>query len=251
MPPSSPWLVVRPGPIRDARLYCFAYAGGHAGVFSSWQKAMEPRIEICGIQLPGRGSRLREPPLTNMAELVKLISHAIIAADDGRPFAFFGHSFGALLAFEVARYSQRIGASLPSHLVISGCEAPTHRTRLSGICDMDDAALIEKVSKLDGTPPEVLSNLEIMTLLLPALRADFTLASEYEYQPGSILTMPMTILAGNQDQCGQWHLVGRWADETCRESQLYWFNGGHFFIISQRSEVLKCLRSRLAHLSLC
>ncbi|MGH8032930.1 MAG: thioesterase II family protein [Luteimonas sp.] len=250
MSPSSPWLVRRPGPPRSIRLYCFAYAGGHAGVFVSWQAALEPDVEVCSVQLPGRGSRIREPAITSMPQIVEHIADAIAQQGNETPFAFFGHSLGALLAFEVACHLQQRGLPAPMHLFVSGCEAPTHRGRARALHLLSDAQLLEEVRNFNGTPPEALASSELMALVLPMLRADFALAMEYTYRPGPPLAMPLTVLAGTQDRNGCWDQVDHWAAQTRERCRVQWFNGDHFFINSQQRAVLDCVRDELRGLRL-
>ena len=232
------------------RLYCFAYAGGHAGVFMPWQAALEPDVEVCGVQLPGRGARIRERAMTSMPQIVEHIALAIEQQGDAVPFAFFGHSLGALLAFEVTRLLQQRRLPVPEHLFVSGCEAPTHRGRSRALHLLSDAQLLEEVRNFNGTPPEVLASSELVALVLPILRADFALAMEYAYSPGPPLTMPMTVLAGTQDRNGLWDQVDHWAAQTRERCRVQWFNGDHFFINSQQRAVLDCVRDELRGLRL-
>ncbi|MGH8077368.1 MAG: thioesterase II family protein, partial [Lysobacter sp.] len=243
----TPWLVHRPGPKRPVRLYCFAYAGGHAGVFMPWQAALEPDVEVCAVQMPGRGSRVRERPMTSIPALVEQIAQ-VIAVQDDRPFAFFGHSLGALLAFEVARHGARNGLPAPAHLFVSGCEAPAHRGEPKNLHLLPDAQLLDELRGYNGTPPEVLANSELMELVLAVMRVDFALEPGYVYQPGPKLPMPMTVLAGSHDRHGLWNEVARWGDETTGPSRVQWFDGDHFFINNQQQEVLDCVRRELRDL---
>lgn len=241
---STPWLVSRPGPIRPLRLYCFAYAGGHAGVFMPWQAALEPHIEVCAVQLPGRGSRMGEAPMTSIPALVDRIAE-VIASQDERPFAFFGHSLGALLAFEIARHRARNGLPAPVHLFVSGCEAPTHRGSPKNLHLLSDAQLLDEIKGYNGTPPEVLANEELMELILSVMRVDFALEPGYVYEPGPPLAMPMTVLAGSQDRHGLWKEVGRWTEQTQGHGRVQWFDGDHFFINARQQDVIDCVRSEL------
>lgn len=144
---------------------------------------MEPHVEICGVQLSGHGSRMREPLLTSFAEVVDRIAQAIAPLDD-RPFAFFGHSLGGLLAFEVARLGARLGLPAPKQLFLSGCEPAAHHGPGKALHLMPDAELADNLRDFNGTPPEVLRNGELMALLLPSLRTDFALAHGYQYRVG-------------------------------------------------------------------
>jgi surfactin synthase thioesterase subunit len=248
---STPWLVLRPGAPpspRPVRLYCFPYAGGHAGVFMPWQAGLDPDIEVCAVQMPGRSSRLREPAMTTIPELVESVAEVIARHGDERPFAFFGHSLGALVAFEIARYNARHGLPQPSRLLVSGCEAPAHRGEPRNLHLLDDDALLDRIKSFNGTPPEVLANRELSALILSVMRTDFALEPGYFYEPGPKLEIPVTALAGTEDRHGRWQDVDRWSEETCAEFRLHWFQGDHFFLNSRQDAVIACVKHALGDL---
>ncbi|MBK0025786.1 thioesterase [Stenotrophomonas sp. S48] len=242
---ASPWIIHRPNAARRLRLYCFAYAGGHAGVFAPWQALLEPHVEVCGIQLPGRGARMREPAAASFDTLITDIAGAIAEADDGRPFAFFGHSLGSLLAFEVARGVRRMGHRLPIHLFLSGSEPAAYRSPGPALHLMSDDALVRELAAFNGTPTEVLANREMMVLLLPMLRADFALVHGYRYQSALPLDVPFSVLAGRRDDRGSGIDVSLWGEESTVGSEVRWFEGDHFFINSHQREVVDYVRERM------
>lgn len=251
MSASTPWLVLRPGAPpspRPVRLYCFPYAGGHAGVFMPWQAALDPEIEICAVQMPGRSSRLREPAMTTIPELVESVAEVIARYGDERPFAFFGHSLGALVAFEIARYNALHGLPQPSRLLVSGCEAPAHRGEPRNLHLLDDDALLDRIRSFNGTPPDVLANRELSALILSVMRTDFALEPGYVYAPGPKLDIPITALAGTEDRHGRWQDVDRWSEETSAGFGLHWFEGDHFFLNTRQDAVLACIREALSDL---
>lgn len=133
-------------------LYCFSHAGGNAGGYMPWQSGLGGLARICAIQLPGHGARLREPLMTRFDETVDKIVE-VIAREARQPFAFFGHSLGALFAFEVAHRLSRHDRGRPSHLFVSGCEAPRNRVRERGYHLLPDPALIAELKRFAGTPP--------------------------------------------------------------------------------------------------
>ena len=239
---STAVIVSRRNSICPLRLFCFPYAGGHAGVFTPWQAALEPHVEICGVQLPGRGSRIREPCITEFAPLVEQIAGAIAESADGRPFAFFGHSLGALLAFETARLGVRLGHPAPIRLFLSGSESAACRPPSKPLHLLPDDQFLLELRNLNGTPAEVLRNREIMVFLMKVLRADFALVHDYRYRSGPRLTMPISVLAGRSDHHGGGSDVGKWADETTAETSVHWFDGDHFFINSHQQEVIARVR---------
>lgn len=171
-----------PGPA--ARVYCFPHAGGNPRSFLGWQSDLAGVAEIAGLCPPGRGNRYREPALTDVAELADAVAHEISATAD-RPFVLFGHSFGAVLAFEVAR---RIG-HLPDfrHLVASGCSAPSllPTRRVVEAARLEGREFTEAVGFFGGLPPEVMADESLQELLLPNLRADFRMVAGYAYRPAA------------------------------------------------------------------
>jgi surfactin synthase thioesterase subunit len=241
---SSPWLLGTPQAGRKLRLYCFAYAGGGAHAYLPWQRHLGPDIEVCAVQLPGRGTRMAEPPCTSMDELVLNLAQ-VLSTQERTPFAFFGHSLGALVAFELARFCARHALPMPQRLIVSGASAPRGRTPRH-LHTLSDAALIDALRDYDGSPPEVLADRELMALLLPMIRADFTLGETYAYRPGPLLNLPITVLAGKADGHGAVASASNWCEETRATCTVHSFEGGHFFIQSAQDAVLACLRATLA-----
>lgn len=231
------WILRRSVGTPSLRLYCFCYAGGSAASFLSWQAEVDPAIEICGVQLPGRGARFHELPYTKLSELITVLSH-VIERDSTLPFAFFGHSLGGLLAFELARYNAKHGRSLPGHLIISGCAAARYRFPSEKLHLLDDKAFAKRLRKYNGTPPEVLENPELMELVLPTIRADFALVDNYEYVPGAALNIPITVLAGKGEQFTSSAQTAGWQEETLGACDVHWVDGDHFFINSNRKAVI-------------
>ncbi len=249
MPP-TPWLLRRPGPRRALRLYCFSYAGGSPASYLAWQAGLAPDIEVCAVQLPGRGARFNEPSCTSLAQLVDTLAEVIgeaAEATPGQPFALFGHSLGALIAFEVARALAGRGGAQPCHLFLSGCAAPRYRPWRPAIHRFDDAALVRELVTYNGTPPEILADAELMALLLPAIRADFALVHDYQYRPARPLCQPLTVLAGNADRIGSSTEVSGWSEETSGPCRVQWFAGDHFFLHTCAPDVLDCINAALEH----
>jgi len=226
------------------RLFCFCYAGGNASTFLDWQSAMHPEIEICAIQLPGRGSRFHEPPLENFSELVATLS-ILIGKNSTLPFVFFGHSLGGLVAFELARNLRAQGFTMPQELFISGCPAPRYRGASKGLHRLPDDQLIDELKRYNGTPQEILDNGELMKLVLPTIRADFSLVEDYKYRAEEILSVPITVLAGTSEERDSLVQVTGWSDETSETCRVQWFDGDHFFVNSDRDNVLIFLNSSL------
>lgn len=246
MVPDKVWFIRHPslGAPRPFRLYCFAYAGGNASTFLGWQASMPAHIEVCGIQLPGRGGRFGEPPTHDLATLIRDLA-PVFARTVDRPFAFFGHSLGGLLAFELSRALAMQGAPLPQHLFVSGAHAPRYRNRDRNYHLLDDAGLVEVLKGYGATPPEIVAQEELMALLLPVIRADFSMVETYAYRPGPPLPVPITALAGREDDHRAPEQVDGWALETTAAFRTHWFDGGHFFLHPHRSEIIALVLATL------
>ena len=245
---NNPWLLCAQAPASRVRLYCFSYAGGNAHSFLPWQNRLPPSIQVCAVQLPGRGRRFGEKPFDQMAPLVKALAEALPTHHDV-PAVYFGHSLGALLAFEVARYRTLHGLQSPRHLIVSGAAAPSARaTRSRLLHALPDNEFIDALRDYNGTPAEVLENRELMELLSPTLRADFSVVENYAYRSGLRLGIPVTVFAGTGDDHVSPEQVEAWGRETARPPRVHWFDGDHFFIHSQESAVLATLKNELAYL---
>ena len=178
------------------------------------------------------------PPL--VADITQVISQ-----ENSLPFAFFGHSLGSLLAFEVTRQLARNRHKLPEHLFVSGANAPQYRSPSKNLHLLPDDALIQSLRNYNGTPAEILDNRDLMELLLPTIRADFALAEGYQYQPGPLLTLPITVFAGQKDDHISMDDVEGWREETMGRCEIRWFEGDHFFIATEQQAVLDCILGTL------
>ena len=242
--PTTRWLNRKHATNRRHRLFCFPYAGGGIASFQPWQSELGEHTEVCAIQLPGRGPRLLEPSIRSFDELVGQLAE-VVSANAELPFWLFGHSLGALLAFEVARRLQRHGLHNLRGLMVSGCEAPHRRSQRPRLHEFDDEALIERLQALNGTPRELLQNRELMQLLLPSVRADFELFSNYHYQPAQALEVPVTVFAGLHDDHVEHANIPCWREQVGATFALHWIPGDHFFIDSQRPTMLAHIRNTL------
>jgi surfactin synthase thioesterase subunit len=245
MKPSS-WLPGPALPSAKLRLYCFSYAGGSAQAYGTWQAALGPHVEVRPVQLPGRGMRMHEAPLTTMQDVVVAFVQELLAQPQGMPFAFFGHSMGALVALETARFCARHGLRMPQQLIVSGAAAPRYRAPSRDLHKLSDAELIAELEEYGGSPPEVLEHRELMELLLPMIRADFALIEQYVYRPSRPLALPMTVLVGAGDSHTTVEHADKWQEETTGPCEVHTFEGGHFFIQSDKDKVLACLRAVLS-----
>lgn len=232
-------------PSAKLRLFCFPYAGGSAAVFSDWDVRLGGDIEVVAVQPPGRGNRFVEEPIASLDETIRQLVQAIAPLLD-KPFAFFGHSNGALVCFELARALTRMGRSENlRHIVVSGNPAPQVRTFDSMLHSLPDEDLKEKLRELRGTPEEILQNAELLEVFMPVLRADFSIAETYDYAPAPPLECDLSIFGGLED-----HNISRvdllaWGELFQGSVEMNMFEGGHFFINEDKATVLSALRSRL------
>lgn len=211
------------------RLFCLPYAGGSARVFCEWQRQLPSMIEVCPVELPGHGSRLREAPLTQIQSITRELHHSIRPHLD-RPFAFFGHSMGALICFDLARRLRDEPGVEPAHLFVSGCRAP----QIGGVGDpvhqLTDVGLMDKLRQLNGIPREVLNHPVMMQLMLPLLRADFEAGETYRYSDALPFGCPITVFGGLFDpEVGRDDLEA-WRQQTTGSFRVRMFDGDHFFI---------------------
>lgn len=241
----SPWIVTPRSLNSGMRLICFPYAGAGASVFRSWADSeFLSDIEVCSIQLPGRESRITELPIGDLCRVVQMLCEALESYLD-RPFVFFGHSIGALVSFELTRELRRVRGIEPSHLFVSGCPAP-HLPDSERICHLPDDEFLERVGRFNGTPPEVLNHPELMQLLLPTFRADFSLRDRYVYREEPPLSCPITAFGGMDDKDVDGLMLRAWRQHTRERFQLWLFQGDHFFVRSAPGPLLEVLSSVLS-----
>jgi medium-chain acyl-[acyl-carrier-protein] hydrolase len=201
------------------------------------------------LQLPGRANRILETPQSHLPTLVQAIGEAILPLLD-RPALFFGHSLGAILSFELARWLRR-RYKLPARLVVSGRRAPHLPDDDAPIYRATDAEFIAKLRELNGTPVEILENAELLALLLPALRADFHLGETYVAGPEAPLHCSITVLGGSEDEESLDGRLDGWSRHTSKDFSLHIFPGDHFFLHAQRSQVLNVLTAELSRAARC
>ncbi len=229
---NSPWFANFSGARRtQLRLFCFPYAGGNAHIFRAWAERLSPSIEIVGVQAPGKGNRALEQPYESVAALTAALSAQIEPLLYDKPFAFFGHSNGALVSFELACQLQTRRLPLPRHLFLSASPAPWTRTFERPYSAMSDEEFKATLQDLNGTPPEILHNRELLDLFLPGLRADFMLAEDYAYAHEQRLSVPTSVYYGEHDEIEE-HQVLAWQEQIAPPIRCTRLDGGHFFIHS-------------------
>ena len=228
------------------RLFCVPYAGGAASAYRTWADGLPPAVEVCPVQLPGRGSRFREAAFRRAEDLVPALAEGLSPLLD-LPFALFGHSMGAVVAFELARELRRRGGPAPVLVAVSGHQAPQRPDVEPPFSHLPDAAFLEEVRRrYDAIPPEVLAEEELLQLLLPVLRADIQVLETYAYAGGPPLGCPLSCFGGEDDPHVSLADLEAWRDETTAATRVRTFPGGHFFVESARPDVLRALGEDLA-----
>jgi medium-chain acyl-[acyl-carrier-protein] hydrolase len=250
MTDTSIWVTCpKPNPKAKLRLFCFPYAGGSAWVFRPWLNHLPTTIELCPIELPARGKRWAESPITRLDILIEALKIAILPHLN-QPFAFFGHSMGGIVSFELTRLLSKEYNVSPVYLFISGCRAPQIQDLDPPIHNLPEAEFIEELHRLNGTPKAVLENAELMELVLPTLRADFAMLETYNYFGDTPLNCPIAVFGGLQDNEVSYEDLQAWKIQTNQAFSLEMFEGDHFFIDSARSLLLTSITSKLSSLSL-
>jgi len=221
-----------PNPKAGLRLFCFPYAGGAASIFRQWPETISSQIEVCPVQLPGRENRMGEPLVTRLDQPYM-----------DRPFAFYGHSMGTLIVFELARALRRQQMPGPVHLIVSGRCAPQVPDPAPQLHKLSDTDFINGLRRYNGTREEVLNNTQLMELLVPLLRADFEMCETYQCADELPLDCPITAYAGTEEPCHT--MIDDWATQTTRNFDSQLIPGGHFFLNTEKQRFVTAISDRL------
>lgn len=241
---SDLWLrQYHPAPDAGLTLVAFPHAGGAASYFQPLSTALSPGVDVLSLQYPGRHDRRSEPCLDSVDRLVEGIFQ-VLSTRTARPLVFFGHSMGATLAFETARRMERESEARLLGLIVSGRRGP-RTIREETVHLRDDAGLIAEIRKLNGTVSALLEDEEILRMILPSLRADYTAVETYVYRDGPPLRCPISVLTGDSDPQVTRAEAERWAEHTTADFRLRVFPGGHFYLNSRPAEVIKALTEDL------
>lgn len=241
---ASPWFPTLEADQRGAlRLFCFPHAGGGTMAYRNWSGSLA-EVSVTPVLLPGRETRASESSFEDMRQLIDALISAIQRLVEA-PYAFFGHSMGAGIAFELARSLRRIGAPQPRVLIVSGARAPQLRLGQQRGREPSDDELIQELRRLEGVPGEVLANREALQLALPLLRADTRLYRNYEYRIEPPLAVPIRAYGGASDPNVRAEHLDSWAEQTTRSFIRREFAGGHFYLDTNESAVLEAVRCDL------
>jgi medium-chain acyl-[acyl-carrier-protein] hydrolase len=231
------------------RLFCFPYAGAGASAFRTWAAMTPPWLELYGLQPPGRENRIAEPLPTRLDDVAAEAEQVIRGlSGNGVPFALFGHSLGALVAYRVAQRMEMAGGLLPQHLVVSACAAPHRRGVIPAVHELPDAEFIEWLRRLGGTPNQVWAEPGLRQMLIPVLRADFRLFASFTTDGPTLLSTPITAFGGFEDRAVAYDGLAGWRELTSGAFAHFMLPGDHFFLNSSRdlliARVLRVLTER-------
>jgi medium-chain acyl-[acyl-carrier-protein] hydrolase len=227
-------------------LFCLPYAGGSAlSVFRSWAQRLPDTIDLQPVELPGRGSRMREPVINRLESLIEDVL-ATMRRQTGGPCALYGHSLGALLAFECVRRLHRDGDFEVVELFVSGHRAPHLPRTVPPMHELPRAMFIDRLRDYDATPEAVLQNTELMDLYEPILRADFTVSERYAFADGGSLGCPIVVFGGRDDPHADLAALYAWERHTTARCSVRVYPGGHFFINQFEGDIIKVLAKELA-----
>lgn len=241
------WLGDRSGdPQIAVRLLCFPFSGGGASFYRPWIAALAPTIEVIPVQLPGREERFTSPAFDRMAPLVAALVAEVVPRLRDCPFAVFGHSMGALVAYEFARACALERGLHAVHAFVSGQLAPHLRALRGPMYDLPQGAFVDRLRSLGGTPDAMLASAELMEAFTPLLRADLAVGDTYEAPfDNERLTCPVTAFFGRDDVLTTPAGVRDWQAVTAQPFAAHEFPGGHFFLNDHRDALLHVIRTSL------
>ncbi|MFG2339578.1 thioesterase II family protein [Streptomyces yangpuensis] len=232
-------------PVGDAehRLVCFPHAGGSAPFYFPVSAALSPRVDVAAMMYPGRQDRYREPGIDSIATMADRAAEALDPFMD-RSVTFFGHSMGAIVAFETARRFERDGRG-PVHLFVSGRRAPSV-FRTERVHQRDDDGIVAALKALSGTDSRLLGDEDALRLVLPAIRSDYRAIENYRADPHAVVDCPVTVLTGDADPLTSLDDAEAWKQHTNGDFDFKVFPGGHFFLSEQAKDVLAVLNEHFS-----
>lgn len=237
----DPWILTPKPVLRPrVRLFCLPHAGGSATAYHTWPAELPDDVEMAAVQLPGRTYRIKEAPFSRMDGLIEALISALEPYLD-RPFVIFGHSLGALTAFEMVRRLRSERRPEPIHLVVSGRRAPHVPGREAELHRAPDSEFLHEMHRLFSMPSDVMNDSSLMALSMPALRADFELMETWQYKTEAPLRMPITAIGGCSDPTLPFSDLEAWRKQTASSFESYWLPGTHFYLNERRKSVLLLL----------
>lgn len=224
---------------RPVQLVCLPHAGGAAGYFVPLSAELCEVADVLAVQYPGRQDRWHEPAVDDLHELARQVVAALEPALDDRPVVLFGHSMGALVAYEAARLLN------PARLYVSGCPAPSRGVESEQEIT-DDQGILDDLRALDGTDAELLSDPALLELILLALRADYRAVRTYSWRAGPEPSCPLTVLTGDRDPRTPADAVMEWKRHGTKDIRFHAYEGGHFYLTEHTRQVAELIAADLA-----
>jgi surfactin synthase thioesterase subunit len=225
------------------RLISFPHAGGAASTYLGLSRALAPGIDVLAVQYPGRQDRRLEPALTSLTHLARAVAEELARLPQ-RPYAFFGHSMGAVIAYETARVLTEFDLPTPQRLILSGRGAPRPEPRAGDRLNGDEA-LIAEIRRLGGTGSRVLDDPELLEMVMPTLRADYQALGSYRWVPGPPIDIPLTVMMGTSDPIVTVDDARGWLAHSTRPDDVLTFDGGHFYLDTHLPSVAEAVRTVL------
>lgn len=218
-------------PLANLRVFLFPFAGGDVNAYYNWNRYLPLGIELVYTKLPGRGMLFNEPAFNSIEPLVYHLCKAI-KPFTSTPFVFFGHSMGALIAFELCLELRRQNLNQPQCLFLSALKAPQLMNQnVKQIHQLPDDELMQEIAKLGGIPKELLVDKELLEILLPTLRADMCLCETYKYRETEPLTIPLVIFGGSCDPLVSKEELEAWQTQSNNKVIINTYRGGHFYFM--------------------
>lgn len=243
---NNPWIArLRPASTGQLRLICFAHAGGGGATFRGWVDELPRDIDMCVVRLPGRESRLREPQVRKMDELVPTLATALDGLLDGR-YAFFGYCSGALTAFELARYLVGSGRRAPERLFVCACPSPRLVLRDSGVHRLAPPELTEHLKALGIIPATILDDPGLFAMFEDSVRADYQVYETATYAPAEPLACPVSVFGADRDPSTNVPVLLDWREETSASFTLRLFPGDHSFFEADRPAIVRAVADELS-----
>lgn len=221
-------------------LYCFPFAGGSSTYYADWENGFTGPVELVPVQLPGRGARMTEQPATDIHKLADELADAI--AGEPTEVLLFGHSMGAILAFEVSRRLSAVHRPV-RHLFVTGRPAPTIPRPVSPVSDLPRPEFVQMLREYGAADEAIFEHEELLDLLMPMIRADFAMIESYRRRPGPLLSCPISAWCGDGDPEVPPAAMRPWGDQTSGRFRLSVLPGGHFFLTENQSEIVRAVHA--------
>jgi surfactin synthase thioesterase subunit len=237
------YLPIAPAPGNRLRLFCFHHAGGGASTFGHCKSALSA-VDVVPVQLPGREGRISEPRVVDMTVLVReLIEN--IGAELRPPYAFYGHSMGALVSFNLAHAVQELGMPLPEFLAVGAYPGPDRIGFMGEVPGLTEPELARLLVRIGGMSETLLDYPEWRDAANSLVRADLRLCHSYQHS-GQVIDCPVHAFAGRRDPLMQASEARAWSGSTRGAFELHLLSGGHFFIRESQAEFLRLLSAVIA-----